>query len=118
MKTLVLGASAKPYRYAYKAIEKLRAFGHEVYALGKSPGRVADVVLETQWPEATDFDTVTVYLNNENQNQYADQLIALHPRRVIFNPGAENPYLAERLRQEGIATEEACTLVLLSTGQF
>lgn len=118
MKTLLLGASAKPHRYAYKALEKLRSFGHEVYALGNYPGQVGDVTLQTQWPEATDFDTVTVYLNSDNQKIYADRLIDLHPRRVIFNPGSENRPLAERLMKNGIQTEEACTLVLLSTGQF
>lgn len=118
MKTLLLGASTKPHRYAYKAIQKLRDFGHEVYALGNYSGQVADVHLQTQWPETNDFDTVSVYLNSENQSNYADDLIRLHPRRVIFNPGSENPPLAKRLKQNGIQTEEACTLVLLSTGQF
>ena len=65
-----------------------------------------------------DLDTVTMYLNPENQKSYYDYIITQHPRRVIFNPGAENPEFEKKLNEKGIETLDACTLVLLSTGQY
>lgn len=118
MKTLLLGASTKPERYAYRALHELRKHGHEVVALGNYSGRVADVDLQIRWPTATDFDTVTLYLSPENQKIYQEKIVLLKPKRVIFNPGSENPSFAHLLRANGIEVEEACTLVLLATGQY
>lgn len=117
-KTLVLGASPNPSRYSFLAINRLREHQHPVVAIGKRPSLVADVQVQTEPSNFTDLDTITVYLNTENQKNYYDYILAQHPRRVIFNPGAENPELEKKLRDNGIQTLEACTLVLLSTGQF
>lgn len=117
-KTLVLGASGNPARYSYLAIQRLRAAEHPVVAVGLKPGRVADVDILVSKPLLDDIDTVTLYLNPANQQAYYEYIISLKPRRVIFNPGTENEVLARMLAPKGVTTMEACTLVLLSTGQF
>jgi len=117
-KTLVLGASQNPARYSYLAVNRLRANQHPVVAIGKRQGVVADVNIITEHPQMNDIDTVTVYMNENNQKQYYDYILSLHPKRIIFNPGAENEELAEIAAQQGIQPMEACTLVLLSTGQY
>lgn len=118
MKTLVIGASHNPERYSYIAINRLRRFNHEVVAIGKRERKVADVSIQIGLPLLKDIDTVTLYLNPSNQMPYYDYLLTLKPRRVIFNPGTENDELKNKLLKNEIAVEEACTLVLLSTGQF
>ena len=117
-KTLVLGASDNPARYSYLVIRRLRAFGHPVAAIGKRQTSVADVAIETGKKLLDDIDTVTIYLNPANQKEYYDYIFSLNPRRIIFNPGAENDELAEQAAKKGIPVQEACTLVLLSTGQY
>jgi predicted CoA-binding protein len=117
-KTLVLGASDNPARYSNLAINRLRANQHPVVAIGKREGKVADVNIITDHPGINDIDTVTVYLNVQHQKQYYDYILSLHPKRIIFNPGAENEELAAMAAQQGIQSMEACTLVLLSTGQY
>lgn len=117
-KTLVLGASENPTRYSNMAINRLRSHGHEVVALGKKAGKIADVTVSTEKNEQKDIDTVTLYLNPVHQRQYYDYILSLHPKRVIFNPGAENDELYDLVKANGIQPVEACTLVLLSTGQF
>ena len=117
-KTLVLGASENPTRYANMAIKKLREHGHDVIAIGKIVGKVNDVEITKEKKNFTNVDTVTLYLNPSHQKNYEDYLIALHPKRIIFNPGTENDAFSQKARAAGIQTIEACTLVLLSTSQF
>jgi len=117
-KTLVLGASPNPQRYSYLAITKLREHHHPVVAIGRKLAKVADVNIEAEKMPVADLDTVTVYLNKDNQKNYYDYIIAQHPRRVIFNPGAENELFEKLLNDQNIQTIEACTLVLLGTGQY
>jgi uncharacterized protein len=117
-KTLVLGASENPGRYSNLAIRRLRANQQPVVALGKSSGAVGDVVIETAKKQFDGIDTVTLYLNPQHQKAYYDYIFSLQPKRIIFNPGAENDELAELATQKGILAQEACTLVLLSTGQY
>jgi uncharacterized protein len=117
-KTLVIGASENPGRYSNLAVNKLIAHKHPVVALGKKPGSIGATVIETEKKAFVDIDTVTLYLNPIHQKEYYDYILSLHPRRIIFNPGAENDELQELARKNGIATQEACTLVLLSTGQY
>ena len=117
-KTLVLGASPDPSRYSYLAVNRLRDKGHDVIAIGKHPGKIDDVEITSSTPSIDGLDTVTLYLNPHNQQNYYDYIFSLHPRRIIFNPGAENPELAALATEKGILTQEACTLVLLSTGQY
>jgi uncharacterized protein len=117
-KTLVLGASDNPSRYSYLAVQRLRGLGYPVVAVGKKAARVADVMIETEKKEVGDIDTVTLYLNPVHQRDYYDYIISLHPKRIIFNPGAENDELASLAGKHHIHVVEACTLVMLSTGQY
>jgi hypothetical protein len=117
-KTLVLGGSSNPARYSYLAINKLREHDHHVFAIGKRSAKVADVEVLQEIKFVEGLDTVTVYLNKENQKNYYDYILSQHPRRVIFNPGAENPEFEKILADQGVEVIEACTLVLLATGQF
>ena len=117
-KTLVLGASDNPSRYSYLAVHRLRNHGHPVVAIGKKPGMVADVPIEKEKKEWQDVHTVTLYLNPAHQEQYYDYIVSLKPKRIIFNPGAENDELSDLAMKNGITPMEACTLVLLSTNQY
>lgn len=119
MNVAVLGASNKPDRYSYKAVRLLREKGHTPYPVHPSLAEVDGLRVSpslSALPEPV--DTVTVYLAARNQCPIAEELLNSGARRVIFNPGAENPELAEQLRQSGKEVLNACTLVLLSTGQF
>lgn len=117
-KTLVIGASTNPARYSYKAVHALRKHGHEVLALAKRNGRVADVDIHTEFPAGENIDTVTLYVGAKHQPEYYTPLLALKPKRVIFNPGTENAPFAQTLEEHGIDALSACTLVMLSTNQF
>jgi uncharacterized protein len=117
-KTLVLGASDNPSRYSYLAINSLRKYGHPVVAIGKKITRVADVPVEKEKKDFVNIDTVTLYLNPLHQQDYYAYLLTLKPKRIIFNPGAENDELATLAKKNQIEVMEACTLVLLSTGQY
>jgi len=117
-KTLVIGASDNPQRYSYLAVNRLRGKGHPVVAIGRKRVRLGDVDIETEKVDFPGVDTVTLYLNPGIQKEYYDYILSLHPKRIIFNPGAENPELEKLAQAHGIEPLEACTLVLLSTGQF
>lgn len=117
-KTLVLGASLNPSRYSNLAINRLVDHGHTVAAIGQKKGAVAGVELATEMKPFTDIDTVTLYLNPKRQEGYYDYVVSLKPKRVIFNPGTENPEFYEILKRNNIKSEVACTLVLLGTNQY
>jgi predicted CoA-binding protein len=119
-KTVVVGASPNPSRYAYVAANLLRQNGHPVVPLGIRKGDVAGTpILDIrQRPAVSDVDTVTVYLNPKRQSEWYDYLLGLSPRRIIFNPGAENPEFGKRAAGEGIEVVEACTLVMLRSNQY
>ncbi len=117
-KTLVLGASENPARYSNLAVKKLLAHNQPVVALGKKSGSINNTVIETDKKPFENIDTVTLYLNPANQKEYYNYIFSLQPRRIIFNPGTENEELAELAEKKGIKTQEACTLVLLSTNQY
>ena len=117
-KVVVIGASINPERYSFKAISLLKAYGHEVEGIGMKAGLVAGVEIKTGLPEIENVDTVTMYVGEKNQPVFYDYILKLKPRRVIFNPGAENISFEKLLQQNNIDTEESCTMVLLTTGQF
>jgi|SRR5580658_7159588 predicted CoA-binding protein len=117
-RTIVLGASPNPERYSNLAVRRLRKAGHPVSAIGRTQATVGDVDIITDKAAVANVDTVTLYLNAANQKEYYDYILSLHPRRIIFNPGAENPELETLASAHGIEPVEACTLVLLSTGQY
>lgn len=116
--TLVLGASEKEHRYSNMAIKDLLDKGMVVLALGRRQGRTHDVEISTEWPSDVPIDTITLYLNRENQAPYIDRILNSGAKRVIFNPGAENPILESQLQEKAIYFERACTLVLLATNQY
>lgn len=117
-KILVLGASVNPERYSNMAIHLLLDCGFEVFAMGNKPGQVRSVNISTEKIYPTAMDTVTLYLSTKNQTEWMDYILSLKPRRVIFNPGTENPAFEKILREHQIQTEEACTLVMLRLGVF
>lgn len=117
-KTLIIGASENPERYAYIAMKMLQDHNHPVVAVGRKQIETLGVQIEKDKIHFDGIDTVTLYLNPKNQVEYYDYILSLKPKRVIFNPGTENPELYKMLQQNGIEYEVACTLVLLSTRQF
>jgi uncharacterized protein len=117
-KTLVLGASDNPSRYSFLAINRLRSHQHPVVAIGRKQTIVNDVAVETGTPSFADIHTVTLYLNPAHQQPYYNYILSLKPQRIIFNPGAENEELEQLAKANGIRIMEACTLVMLSTGQY
>jgi predicted CoA-binding protein len=117
-KTLVLGASANPSRYSFMAINSLVRREHSVVAIGQKEGEVAGVKIQTKQIPFTNVDTVTLYLNPQRQKEYYNYIVGLAPKRVIFNPGTENPEFYQLLKINNIEVEVACTLIMLSTQQY
>ena len=118
-KTLVIGASTNPARYSYKAIQSLENHKHPVLAYGLRKGTVNQIIIETELPSFIEnLDTITLYVGPSNQPPIYSDIIRLKPNRVIFNPGTENAELEELLTTNNIAFERACTLVLLSLGNY
>ena len=117
-KTVVLGASDNPSRYSYLAVEKLNRYGHPVIAIGRKESKIGQTTIITTHPNEKEVDTVTLYLNPDIQKQYYEYIVSLHPKRLIFNPGTENEELYDLAKLNGIEPVEACTLVLLGTGQY
>lgn len=117
-KTLVMGASVNPDRYAYRAVKMLRQHGHPVVAVGKKEDNLDGLHIEKELIDFDGVDTVTLYLNPMNQQKYYDYIIGLKPKRVVFNPGTENPEFYTLLKENNIEVEVACTLVMLSLGNY
>ena len=117
-KTLVLGASLNASRYSNLAIQKLVNHTIKTVAIGLKVGEVAGVTIATKMESFKGIHTVTLYLNPSNQKPYYAYIVSLKPKRVIFNPGTENPEFYTILKENNIAFEAACTLVLLSTNQY
>ncbi len=120
MKVLVLGASPKPERYAYMAAERLRAAKHDCYLLGARYGQAGHQPIWTEWPDPKMFipDTLTLYLGLEAQKAHQQKILCSGAKRIIFNPGTENPALETLLAERGIEVLRACTLVMLTSGTF
>lgn len=117
-KTLVIGASLNTKRYSHLAVLTLREHEIPTVALGLREGIVGDVKIATDKINYPDIHTVTLYLNENNQKGYEDFILSLNPKRIIFNPGAENPEFMKIADSKGIEVMDACTLVLLGTQQF
>jgi len=117
--TVIIGASSKPERFAYKALKMLKNYGHTVYGYGLKKEIVLDTPIFTDFSELPQSpDTLTLYMNPDRQAKILQDLLDLNPRRIIFNPGTENQVLQEKAEALGIKTEEACTLVLLTMGSY
>jgi predicted CoA-binding protein len=116
--TLVLGASPNPDRYSFLATNLLHEKKYQVYPFGIKKGQIGVLEILQEWPMAGTIDTVTLYVGPAGQEAYYDAILSLAPRRIIFNPGTENPDLQALAASKGIETMEACTLVMLKTGQY
>ncbi|MEM7574369.1 MAG: CoA-binding protein [Bacteroidota bacterium] len=116
--TLVLGATPNPQRYAFIATLRLLAAGQEVELVGIKKGEIGGLSIQQGQPPLENIDTVTLYVGARHQPAYYDYLLSLKPRRVIFNPGTENPELMQLLRENGIEPVIACTLVMLASGEY
>ncbi|WP_411274376.1 CoA-binding protein [Daejeonella sp.] len=117
-KTLIIGATDNPSRYANLAANRLVALGHTIVNIGIKSGEAAGVPIEPAGETLKDIDTITLYVGPQTQPLYYDYIIKSQPKRIIFNPGTENAELEELAEKNGIETLEACTLVMLSTGQY
>lgn len=116
-KTVVIGASPNPQRYAYVATQRLKQNDHEVVPVGLRNGQIGDIEILKDFPKVENVDTVTLYVGPRHQDYWKDYIFSLNPKRVIFNPGTESEFEQE-LEEKNIETLEACTLVMLSTGQY
>ncbi len=119
-KTVIIGATTNPSRYAYFAADRLTNAGHEIVPVGIKKGEVfGEEILDIrESPKVDDVDTITLYLGARHQPEYYDYLLSLKPKRIIFNPGTENPELVKLANEKGIETEYACTLVMLGSGVY
>ncbi len=118
MKTLILGATPNPDRYAYRAAISLQNNGHEIVLVGIKQGQINGVTIQNGMPDVKDIYTVTLYVGPQNQSTYYDYILSLKPKRVIFNPGTENNELENLLKLNNIEPVIACTLVMLSVGNY
>ena len=117
-KTLILGATTNPSRYAYLAAESLTNKDHEIVPVGIKKGEVYGKEIINHKEIQEDIDTITLYVGPQNQGEWFDYILSTKPKRVIFNPGTENPELAQKLQAAGIEPVFACTLVMLSVGNY
>jgi predicted CoA-binding protein len=117
-KTLVLGASSKPGRFSMLAIKSLVKHNIDVVAVGARPDEVEGVPIVNYPVFPDDIHTVTLYLNPYRQKQYLEYIIQLKPKRIIFNPGTENPELLSLARENGIEVVFDCTLVMLNAERY
>jgi predicted CoA-binding protein len=117
-KTMVVGASTNPERYAYKAVLALKNNGHNVVPIGIRKGIIDGILIEQGQPDYHDIHTVTLYIGPFVQESYIEYIIGLQPKRVIFNPGTENEGFLLRCKRNNIEAVEACTLVMLATNHY
>lgn len=119
-KTVVVGASTNPGRYAYLASQMLTEHGHEIVPIGIKKGKVLgkEILDIRSHPPINDVDTITLYIGPDHQPEYYDYLMGLKPKRIIFNPGTENDEFEKLAEENGILAEQACTLVLLRSRQY
>lgn len=116
--TVIIGASPNTDRYSYRATLSLIQHGHDVFPVGLRAGKIGDATIITDKPELKNIDTVTLYVGPDNQKAWTDYILSLHPKRIIFNPGAENSEFFNEASAKGIECIEACTLVMLSIGNY
>ena len=117
-RTLILGATPDSRRYAYRAAQKLIHQGIEVVLIGIREGEIQGTEIIIGKPILSNIHTVTIYLNAQKQREYYDYIINLKPKRIIFNPGAENFEFMQMAKKAGIETQFDCTLVMLTVGSY
>lgn len=119
LRVAVLGASTKPERYSNMAINALLEHGHEVIPVNPAHQEINGLSVKASLNDIENaIDVLTMYVNGNYSSSLVEEILSLNPAKIIFNPGSENPALALECKNAGIATEEACTLVLLNTNQF
>lgn len=119
MNVAVIGASDNPSKYSYKAVMLLKKYGHAVYPVHPRAAEIDGIAVYPALGVINEpIDTVTLYVNAAASSAIAREILAKNPRRIIFNPGAENPELQDQAMGKGVATLNACTLVMLKTGRF
>ncbi len=116
--TIIIDASTSEEKYGYKATVSLKSHGHKVYPIGIKAGTIQGLDIITDKPAIQNVDTVTLYVGAQNQEGWKDYIFSLKPKRLIFNPGTENSVLEAEAKVKGIETIEACTLVMLSIGNY
>ncbi len=117
-RTVIIGASSNSERYAYKAVQSLLTKGHEVFPIGIKEGQIGNTIISTQRILHKNIDTVSLYIAPKNQPEWYDYILTLRPKRIIFNPGAENDELVQIAKMKNIETVDGCTLVMLSIGIY
>ncbi|MFP4059119.1 MAG: CoA-binding protein [Bacteroidales bacterium] len=117
-KTVVIGASPSQIRFSYKAVKSLARRQHEVIPIGIREGNINGLKIIVGKPEETGVDTVTLYIRPEKQKEYYNYIVNLQPKRIIFNPGTENPELTRLARDNGIKVVEDCTLIMLNSDTY
>lgn len=117
-KTVLIGATTNKNRYANIAAKRLMAAGHDLKLIGIREGKINDNPIITTKQEFTDVHTVTLYIGPHRQAEYYDYILFLKPKRIIFNPGTENPGLFELATENGIACIEYCTLMMLDSNDY
>ncbi|MBK5278000.1 MAG: CoA-binding protein [Bacteroidia bacterium] len=119
-KTIIIGATTNPSRYAYLAAKMLDHYKHEFIPLSIKKGMLfgRPILNLIEKPKLNDVDTVTLYIGPQHQQEWYDYILSLKPKRIIFNPGTENPEFEKMVEAAGIEALEACTLVMLRSGQY
>ncbi|MDQ3191184.1 MAG: CoA-binding protein [Bacteroidota bacterium] len=117
-RTVILGASSNPGRYAHIATLKLHTYGHPVFPVGIKSGSIKNIPILVNKPPIPDVDTITLYIGTHNQASWYEYIFSLKPKRIIFNPGTENDWLYKEAQSKGIEALEACTLIMLSVGNY
>lgn len=118
-RTMILGASPKPSRFAYKAVRSLQRRNIPIIAIGRKDIDLDGIKIRTGKPLDTEpVHTIALYLNVDNQKEYYDYILDLNPKRIIFNPGTSNPELESLAREKNIEVINDCLLVMLNTGRY
>jgi uncharacterized protein len=119
-KTVIIGATTNPGRYAYLAAQMLTNYQHDIVPVGLKEGAVfgKEILDILEKPPVKDVDTVTLYIGPQRQPEYYNYILSMKPKRIIFNPGTENDEFIRMAEAQGVEALEACTLVMLRTGQY
>jgi predicted CoA-binding protein len=116
--TMVLGVSLKPERFSNRAVKKLVSLHYPVIAVGLREGEINGVRVQKPFPRIDEIHTITLYLGAKTQAYYYRYILKLSPKRVIFNPGAENEKFEKMLINRGVEVVRDCTLMMLSHGTY
>jgi len=117
-KTVVIGASPNPERYAYQAVRSLKLHGHDVIAVGLRAGEIDGISIHVDKPKIDEVDTISLYVGPAHQSAWYEYMESLHPKRLILNPGTESKEIIDWAQEHNITVDQACTLVLLSIGSY